>query len=163
MFDLIMGLLSMVEHFFARPKQFSAPLPSSDPIEKNIPSPESNQEPDGSSHLDSSEEEELMFLRTEHHLDKPICQCYYSGSHGGYEWGIWLDKTGKAGLLIVCKDCDIELRIPNSGFKARILVKNADEEKLKYNQAKKKQEFDEEKKFVPKVLEFPNREEDQTE
>jgi hypothetical protein len=107
--------------------------------------------------------EEEMYLRTEHHLEHPICQCYYDGDFSSYNWHIHFHDGTKVGLTISCKKCGTELKVPNKNFRARIVVKNVDEERKNYNKAKTKQDKEEEKKFVPKVLEFPNREEDGSE
>lgn len=104
-----------------------------------------------------------MYLRTEHHLEHPICQCFYRGDFESYSWSIYQETTEKVGLIILCDMCGVELKIPNEHFRARVAVHNFDEEKKNYNKAKKNQEHKEEKKFIPKVLEFPNREEENSE
>ena len=95
----------------------------------------------------------MPYIRSEHHLDAPLCNCYYDADFENYSWSVFVAKEG-TGLKISCPMCEVKLEIPQKSFRARFVIK-ADESKKKYNKAVKKQEKEEERVPVLKLLEFP--------
>ena len=55
-----------------------------------------------------------MFKKIEIQLRGPICSC----PEQNLSWGIWLDKDNCSGLRVRCKNCNVEVNIPNSQFTA---------------------------------------------
>lgn len=96
-----------------------------------------------------------MYIITEHHLEHPICDCFYKEEFPHYTWGTFLDeRNNKRGLRIYCEICKTVLEIPGGRFKARVTVHNYDKDRKEYSQTKAGQN-QEEKKPNLKVLEFP--------
>lgn len=106
-----------------------------------------------------------IFNRITIHLEQPICDCFYDGE--GPYWTVPRDHNNRPTLEVGCEKCGTKLIIGNDKFVARFEYKQKDEERLKYNEAQRKQqedregadaEEDQEDKPKLKVLEFPEQE-----
>lgn len=99
-----------------------------------------------------------MFKRITINLSGPICSC----ERQNISWGIWLDDKNQAGLTLTCKDCNTQLKIPNSKFVAGItsdVPYPADKKKEKEEKKEKKKESSITEPDGSNVIPFPKKDE----